>query len=145
MLAGCLRKQPNGLEVDIQDLLGTRSYLIRFRHEDPERSTHVVPVLFREEHARRTPLYTRAVDEDINGAAHCIESFLEEALYCSQITQIAEYIFDFSALLSQSVDCHKVGLCTRGRLAQNDADSGTSIRESFCASRANACIDKMSF
>ena len=102
-----------------------------------EERTHIIPVGFGKLDGRGSPLYSSAVDEDMDLSSHRLERELEEALYGVEVCQVALDRFDRPSEGGDRVQSLVVG---RTRSA-DEADVGSRLGKGNCAGGADACED----
>ena len=100
-----LTQQPDGLEVDVDDLEGTPNRAVTRvgehrgepRSGKQTRQTYIIPILLRKVYTRRSPLNASTVHQDVNATAHSVKRALEQGSDGRDITQIAVNDLGFHA------------------------------------------------
>ena len=99
------------------------------------RKTYIIPVGLGELDGRGSPLYSGAIDEDMDFASHGVERELEDAFYGLEICEVALYGFDGAACCSDGVE----GVIAGGSGASDETDVCAGLCEGDGTRSTDAC------
>ena len=100
--------------------------------------TYIIPVALQEVDARRSPLDSGTVDQDVNVAAHDAKRPVEESSNCVHVAEVALDDLQGTSEPTDSVHRVHIWLLTRFGWTLDKTDGSASLGHGNCTRRTDA-------